>query len=55
MSCKIIEVIECDDYLDGTGESEEDPVRRIYRLYTKEGKIIFEYDPYTKKLKGGQD
>lgn len=40
---KIIEVIECSERR-GKGV-EGDVVRKVYQLWTKEGKLIFEDDP----------
>lgn len=40
---KVIEVIETHEKR-GTGQ-DGDPIREVYQIWTKEGKLIFESDP----------
>ncbi len=45
---KIIEVIEVEERR-GKG-TYDDPVRKVYQLWSKEGRLIFENDPEKKEV-----
>ena len=43
---RVIEVIETDDL---RGDGDKEPFRRVYQIWTKEGKLMFEDDPIKKE------
>jgi hypothetical protein len=49
---RIIELIESERTA-GAGR-EEDPVRRVYQLWTKDGQLVAESDPWSAKAGSGQ-
>lgn len=48
---KIIELIYNYSERKGTGKSDEDPIRILTQLITKDGLLVVEYDPFTKITK----
>jgi len=45
MTARLVEVIYVDSEVVGTGKDQTDPMRRLEQFFTKDGKLICQYDP----------